>query len=1300
MTDRLLRPVARRAKRALRSLVRSTGGRPKTESATVDPQVAALVAAKVIDAGFYGAQVGVKFENRREAAAHYLQHGAGRELMFHPLINPKHAPEHVRQAWKDGQMAMVVDYLFSERGVTRAWSTLFDPRALSSGGGEDRVAPVRKFFDELSGESVLPVSRELQGRELVWGPTRRELLAAARRIRGQRRLTRTRTTKRWDEVAERAWLDALGSPPDRDGIVVTVVMPVWNRADRVLEAIASVQQQTFAAWELVAVDDGSDDDSLEVLRRAAALDDRIVVVAAEHRGVAAARNAALERARGRYVAFLDSDNSWRPHFLAAATTAVERSGARNAYAAVRLMDGDGGELFRAFKGGLKHLLVVNHIDLNVLIVETALAREIGGFDESLRRWVDHDFAIKAARVVEPVLLPFVACDYDDAPSSSNRITVTESDHWQYVVLGNSYVDWPTVEASVVERVPGRVSIVIPTYQDSRMTTAAVSAVVAHSGDTDVEIIVVDNDSHPHYSIEIAALAIAFDQVRVERLPRNLNFAIGSNVGFARSSGEFVLFLNNDTEVRAGWLDPLLERIADLDVRGVQPLLVYPDDTIQAAGTIFPAADAMPIHLMAGYPPEDAQRLSALPFSAVTAAAMLVRASEIAALRGFDPIYVNGSEDIDLCLRAVRESGGHYAVEPRSVVTHKESKTPGRGARIAENRRIFLDRWRGALPGPELSHFEAVGLEVVHLGSAGGLHPAPVPHVRRRPHRVTQARGSVVPQLRWNIKNAAVPGPPGDEWGDTHFIESLSNALRAAGQEVVTSRHGAHTTPQHAIDDVNLVIRGLDRVPPQPGKTNVLWVISHPDDVTVEEVRQFDLVFAASLPWARHMSELSGCEVRPLLQATDPSRFHPPVPEATRGDRITFVGQARRSEPRKIVMDALGAGLDLDVWGPRWGQHIDASHIRGSYFPNERLGSMYRSSALVLNDHWSDMRASGFISNRLFDAVACGARIVSDDVDGVEEIFEGSVRVYRTAEDLEAFRDPRALVSAFPDDVERAAIARRVIAEHSFMHRAEQLLAAVVEHRRAAQVGRRATARSVATRERAEVHEPERRCVYTALFGGYERPTPQPAFGADPIARILFTDDPAMRSDDWEVRIVERALPADSVRSSRWPKVLPHLALPDFDVSLYIDNSVQLRVPPSRVIDDLLPAEAVFALLAHSYRGSVLEEVEAVIPVKFDSEERIREQVAHYADIAPDALSAQTLWGGMLLRRHHDPVVVEAMQVWWRQILRYSRRDQLSLPYALQVAGLQPTIHLIDNKESDLHTWPVAVDRVRQRAFTA
>lgn len=587
------------------------------------------------------------------------------------------------------------------------------------------------------------------------------------------------------------------------------------------------------------------------------------------------------------------------------------------------------------------------------------------------------------------------------------------------------IDWTALEG----RAAGRVSIVIPTFQDGAMTSRAVESVLRNSGDAEVEVVVVDNGSEPAVGHHLVAAFLTDDRVGYHRMPRNLNFAQGSNVGFARSTGDVVVFLNNDTEVRPGWLEPLTAALEADDVLGAQPLLLYPDDSIQTAGTVFPAGNTIPCHFLVGHPPEDAERLGDQRFHVVTAAALAMRAADVGALRGFDTAFVNGMEDVDLCLRAHELRAGAFLVTPASKVTHHEGKTPGRGARIPQNRAVFMDRWRGRLPQPEPERWAAAGFRLAHVSGDGQPVPSPRPLVVREPSTV----------LRWGIKLPSPGGEKGDRWGDTHFADSLAVSLRALGQEVVTYRHEAHANPAAGFDDVVLGIRGLDVIGPVPGKVNLLWVISHPDDVEAAELAGFDGIFAASAPWAAGMSARSGRKVDVLLQATDLRRRADLTQPVGTGERPVFVGGTTPSRDRAVVLDAIAAGVPLEVHGPNWIGKLPRERIASPYVPNEHLMDLYRRHGLVLADHHADMAEHGFVANRLFDAVASGARVISDPVPGIE-LFDGAVQSYTSVEELALLCSPAGR-SRFPDDNAMTRIADRVAAEHSFDHRAEQLLAA-------------------------------------------------------------------------------------------------------------------------------------------------------------------------------------------------------------------------------------------------------------------
>lgn len=1022
----------------MRSWPRTRGRGEQTQEAesgpSADEDAVRLLESGVFDPEFYAAQVDDVLDSDLAAATHYLAHGSGRHSP-HPLIDLTYFTDFFVQRLKtEARTKTLVDQL-RRKSPGRALGPLFDARELELDRDVVREHPggVLGWFLEHHGDDA-----PLPGRpDLTLRTARPSMLAAAEYLRAERRLRQPRIRDRWPRArAEKwraRWADA--ELPTLDGPLVSVVMPVRDRADVVGRAIESLQAQSLDGWELVVVDDGSTDDTVSVLESFARADPRVRVFRQDPTGVCAARNRALAEARAPYVAFLDSDNTWRSDFLRLALAAMYGEGTRAAYAAQVVID-EGSrprERYRAYEGGLDHLLVMNHVDLNTLIVETDLAREVGGFDEALRRWVDHDFTIRLAQRTELELLPVIAGEYDDSKSIPDRITTREPDGWQWVVLSKYWVPWAEAKASAADRVKGRVTVVIPTFNDAQMTTRAVRAVLRNTPGADLEIVVVDQGSRHHYAISLHAGLMHRPGVHLERLPRNLNFAAGSNLGFIRGTGETVVFLNNDTEVRPGWLPPLLAALDDPSVLGAQPLLQYPDDTVQAAGTAFAVDGFLPIHLLAGHPPEDVARLPNRRFRVATAAALAMRAADVLALEGFDPMYINGMEDVDLCLRAAERRAGDFVVVVESQVTHHESQSEGRSKAIPTNRIYFMERWRDKLPPAELQRWRDIGFDFAHVSGDGLAVQAPRPVVVRR-----RAEGDTRPlPTRWGLANPAPGGEVGDLWGDTHFLRSLAGSLSRLGQEPVSYRHGAHANPTTAFDDVFLGVRGLDVICPVPTKVNVLWVISHPDEVSPAELDGFDLVYAASEPWAEEMARRAGREVRVLLQATDLTRranmTRPPGP----GTHPVFVGGNPRRRDRAVVTAALAAAVPLHVFGPFWDGVLPEGVLGGDYVPNDSLMQLYRDHGLVLSDHWPDMGRHGFLSNRLFDAVASGARVVSEPVEGLE-LFGGAVQPFHDVDELALLCRPEGR-DRFPDDATMAEIADRVAREHSFDARAATLL---------------------------------------------------------------------------------------------------------------------------------------------------------------------------------------------------------------------------------------------------------------------
>jgi teichuronic acid biosynthesis glycosyltransferase TuaG len=123
---------------------------------------------------------------------------------------------------------------------------------------------------------------------------------------------------------------------------VSVITPVWNADATLGETVASVQAQSVGDWEMLLVDDGSTDGSRALAEALAAADPRLRVLGwSQNHGPAAARNAAIRAAQGRYIAFLDADDRWRPEKLARQLAVMEGEGEALVFSSYQRIDEEG-----------------------------------------------------------------------------------------------------------------------------------------------------------------------------------------------------------------------------------------------------------------------------------------------------------------------------------------------------------------------------------------------------------------------------------------------------------------------------------------------------------------------------------------------------------------------------------------------------------------------------------------------------------------------------------------------------------------------------------------------------------------------------------------------------------------------------------------------------------------------------------------------------------------------------------------------------------------------------------------------
>jgi glycosyltransferase involved in cell wall biosynthesis len=280
------------------------------------------------------------------------------------------------------------------------------------------------------------------------------------------------------------------------------------------------------------------------------------------------------------------------------------------------------------------------------------------------------------------------------------------------------------------------------------------------------------------------------------------------------------------------------------------------------------------------------------------------------------------------------------------------------------------------------------------------------------------------------------------WGDFHFAHGLARALRRQGFHVAVHLLPEWDDPARQDADVTIHLRGLSTYTAKEAQVNVLWIISHPDDVSARECGKYGLVFSASERVVESLAA-EGIDALFLPQATDAERFGRAEPDPESAIDVLFVGNSR-GQRRPVIEWALEQQLPLTVYGAGWEGILPPGVLAGTYAPNEDLGRLYASARVVRNDHWPDMRSQALVSNRVFDVLASGGVVVSDSVPGMEGLLEGAVPICTSAQEL-----GMVVERLRSDEGERRTLVdagrRLVLERHTFDQRA-QVMAALIWQR--------------------------------------------------------------------------------------------------------------------------------------------------------------------------------------------------------------------------------------------------------------
>lgn len=514
-------------------------------------------------------------------------------------------------------------------------------------------------------------------------------------------------------------------------VKISVLVPLWNTPQDFLhEMIDSLQWQTYRNWELCLAD-GSDDEHAyvgEICREYAKKDSRIVYhKLAENEGIAGNTNECCRLATGEYIGLFDHDDILHPCALYEYVKAINEKNADYVYCDEATFKN--GDINKMITMHFKPDYAIDNLRANNYICHfSVFSRKLLDGDELFRTKFDgsqdHDMILRLtdrARCIVhvPKLLYYwrshagsVASNINAKPYAIESARGAVSDH-----LRKHGFDHFTITSTrafetifkITYEIIGepKISIVIANKDHAEDLRRCVSSIFEKSTWENYEIVIVENNS------ETKEIFAYYDElrnnprIRIVTFEGAFNYSKVNNLGVKEAAGDYILLLNNDTQViTVNWMEELLMYAQRPDVGAVGGKLYYADKTIQHAGVVI----GLGAHRTAGHVHYRQKRENlgymgrlcyAQNMTAVTGACLMVKKSAYEEVGGLDESFAVSLNDVDFCLK-LRRAGYLNVFTPFAELYHFESVSRGlddqgeKAQRYNEESARFREKWKAEL----------------------------------------------------------------------------------------------------------------------------------------------------------------------------------------------------------------------------------------------------------------------------------------------------------------------------------------------------------------------------------------------------------------------------------------------------------------------------------------------------------------------------------------------------------------------------------------------------------------------------
>jgi glycosyltransferase involved in cell wall biosynthesis/2-polyprenyl-3-methyl-5-hydroxy-6-metoxy-1,4-benzoquinol methylase len=499
---------------------------------------------------------------------------------------------------------------------------------------------------------------------------------------------------------------------------ISILIPVWNTDKNWLRlAIDSVVHQIYDNWELCIVDGGSTNRYIKpILEEYAKKNSRIKVkFLTENKGITGNSNEALSLATGEFIGLLDHDDTLAPHALFEIISLLnQKPNLSLIYTDEDKIDSDGHRVCPFFKPEWSPDLILSCGYINHLtIYRKKHIDRIGGFRHDCDYSQDYDLLLRFLELTndsEIGHIPKVLYHWRMSEGSSaydpmakdGKIILAAKKALQDALdrrgIEGIVLDglWST-SYRVKRKISGnpKISIIILTKDKCQLLERCIESIEVKSTYKNFEILIVDHESSSPDTLDF----LNRTRHRVMRYSGPFNFSVMNNLAVQQTNGDYLLFLNNDTEVISGdWMECMLEHAQRSGVGAVGCKLLFPDRSIQHAGVILGMSPDQKTgvagHWFKGVPYDCPGYFNLINtirnYSAVTGACMMISKEKFLLAGGFEPALAVCYNDVDLCLK-LRKMNYWNVFTPYAELIHHESVS--RGISVSpDEAQYMLNKW--------------------------------------------------------------------------------------------------------------------------------------------------------------------------------------------------------------------------------------------------------------------------------------------------------------------------------------------------------------------------------------------------------------------------------------------------------------------------------------------------------------------------------------------------------------------------------------------------------------------------------